>query len=108
MRAGKLKYLITIEERSTATDAAGGMVDSWTSFATVYADVRTLSGRELDAALAVNSEVTHKWELRHLDGLLPEMRIVFEGEFFNILWVDQVNMIERQLFVYTSSGLAPG
>lgn len=105
MRAGKLPYLVTIEQRSTGQDAGGGMLNSWSTFATVWAGAIALNGRELEAAQARNNEISHKWTLRGLPGLTAQMRINWAGNYYNILWIDDVALAGREMFVYTSSGL---
>ena len=106
MRAGKLPHLIAITQRATTQDSTGGQVETFTPFATVYAGVRALSGRELEAAQAKRNEVTHKWQIRFLAGLAPDMRIEYGAAYYQILWFDDSGLMNREIFVYTSTGVA--
>lgn len=105
MRAGKIRHLITIEQNAPTQDASGGMVDNWTTFASVYAAGRALRGRELAAAQAVNNEVFHVWQIRFLPGLTPEMRISFAGKHFSVLWIDKMVDCKKSALIYTAEGM---
>lgn len=60
MRAGQLRRRVTIQTRDSGKDSFGQQVTTWTTLlASVPADVQPMSGREMVAAAAVNSEVTH-------------------------------------------------
>lgn len=76
MRAGRLRHRVVIEQRTEGTaDAFGAPALTWTTFATRWADVRPLQGRELFAAQQVQANVSHAVRLRHLAGVLPDMRL---------------------------------
>lgn len=65
MRAGSLRRRLTIQTRATGTDSFGQQAIGWSTLLTgVPADVQPLSGREMLAGLAVNSEVTHSVTVR--------------------------------------------
>lgn len=51
--AGRLGSRVRLQRRSTTRDALGQRVDAWTTFATVWADIRVTSG-----IAAANSEFT--------------------------------------------------
>lgn len=85
MRAGRLRHRITLQTRSATLDAAGNRPAAWTDDATVWGAVEPLSGRELIAAQAAQSEVTHKLTLRWRAGVTAAMRVAFGSRTFEIL-----------------------
>lgn len=97
MRAGKLRHTITIQDQTTSQDSCGGVVDTWTDFATVRASVEPLQGREFYASQQFQAEVTTRFRIRHISGVKPTMRVVFEGRNFNIQAVLDPNEMHREL-----------
>lgn len=76
MRAGLLRHLVTIEAVEWVRDPVSGAVtEEWVTKAKVWAEVRDLRGREFWAAQQIQSEVTTRVLIRHMDGLGPEMRV---------------------------------
>lgn len=65
MRSGDLNRRIILQQRSTAQDTFGQQSTTWTDFATVWAKVEPLSGREQMAAQAMQSSVTHQITIRY-------------------------------------------
>lgn len=87
--AGTLRHRVTFEELVTEHDSNGATVEAWSP---VYAQplsaaIEPLSGRELIAAQAVQSEITTRLRLRGRPGLKPAMRAVHRGTVYNILAV---------------------
>lgn len=86
MRGGKLRHRVNFQSRTPTTDGYGGQVGVWDDFLTdIPASIEPLTSRELLAAQAVQSEVTHKVTVRYQDGLDSSMRIVFGERVFTIL-----------------------
>lgn len=86
MQPGKLRHRISIERPATVQDPVTlELRDTWATFATgVPAEVVPLSGREFVAAQAEQAGVTTRITIRHLAGVLPEMRIRHLGVVHNI------------------------
>ena len=76
MRAGLLRHRVTIQNLTTAQDSFGDIVETWSDFATVWAQVEDLSGREFFAAAQVNSEIKTRVRIRYMEGVKPTMRIL--------------------------------
>jgi SPP1 family predicted phage head-tail adaptor len=98
MRAGSLRKRVTVQQRSTSVDSFGGQAQTWIDICTVWAEIRTLNGRELMAASAMQSEVSHEITVRYRSELtnpkaVAAMRILFKGRIFNIH--SSVNVDER-------------
>ena len=77
MNPGELQHRITIQDSIIHEDEIGGQVYDWVDFATVWAKVEALSGREYWAAAQVNAEKTVRVKIRFLPGVATDMRVVF-------------------------------
>jgi len=109
MRAGELRRRVTIQQRTTTLDTYGGQSTAWTDFAkNVPCSISPLNGRELMAAQAVNSEVSHTISMRYLAGLTAAMRILYGTRVFNIQGVINVDERNREMTVLASEGLNDG
>lgn len=98
MRAGTLRHRITIQSvTETPRDAAGGVADTWGTYATAWASVEPLRGREFVEAAKVTAEVTHKITLRHRSGVTAKMRVSWDNRTFDILAPMNTNELDREL-----------
>ncbi len=77
MDAGERHRRITIQERATETDGAGGSVVSWRPFATVWASVLPGSGREYWEQKRLTPSLSHVVNIRTIAGVTPKMRILY-------------------------------
>ncbi len=93
MGAGAYRHRITLQQATETRDSLGGTVQAWATFATVWAAIEPLSGRELLQAQQVQAEVTHRVRLRYMNGVTAELRVLFGTRYFNIL--SAVNVQER-------------
>lgn len=92
--AGKLRHRIVIEQPTKTRDPYGAEVETWTPFATVWAAVEPLRGREFFAAQQVNAEVTHRVTLRYIPGVIRAMRVTFKGRILDMV-SPPINVDER-------------
>ena len=84
MRAGSMNERITIQARGDVQDANGEMVPGWTDFATLWASVVDISGREYVSANSNANSVQTKITIRYMEGVLPAMRVVHGANHYNI------------------------
>lgn len=87
MRAGTLNERITIEQLVAGEDSLGQPADSWQAFATVWASVRFVSGRQFVSADREASRATASMRIRPLDGLDASMRVTWKGDVYEIIAV---------------------
>lgn len=87
MRAGKLRDRITLEEPVEEIDALSAPTQTWTDYATVWANVEPSAGREVFIADKVEAEITHRVSMRYFSGVTPKMRISFKDRTLEILSV---------------------
>lgn len=86
MDAGRLRHLVTFQERVVSLDSDGAQVEEWVPLfgGPISAEITPLSGRELIAAQSVQSKVTGRMCVRYRPGLTATMRAVHRGVIYNI------------------------
>lgn len=91
MRAGRLRHLITFEELVNSTDSDGALVETWVpafNGKKIWAEINYTSGREIQAADAVQVRTVAKIRIRFREGVKETMRIRHqkrsEVKLFNI------------------------
>lgn len=100
MRAGKLRHLITIQHKVPTTGAMGTKVVTWANFLErVPAEYEPLRGRDFVAANQSQAELTAVFRIRYRSDIDADMRIVFDGEPFEIVgkpidWKGRRQMLE--------------
>ena len=63
MNPGDLRTSVTIEQKTiTGQNSSGEDVYTWSTVATMWCDVRPMSGRELEAAQQIHAEA--RWKIR--------------------------------------------
>lgn len=95
MNPGQLRHRITIQQKTRVQNEYGEEIADWVDVASVWASVNPISGREFFAAEAVNSEVTHKINMRYRSGITPDMRVKFKERYFQIIVV--MNLQEKNV-----------
>ena len=108
MQAGQLRKRLTIQKRSTVQDSYGQPSTSWSDVVTVWGAVEPLSGRELMAAEAVQSEITHQVIIRYIAGITSKMRVLYGTRIFDIQNVLDENERHRMLTLLCLEGLSDG
>ncbi len=79
MPIGKLKHRVTVQQLTSGQDSIGQPQTSWTTVATVWADVRYLNGLEAVKAGAEVSSAQASVRVRKQSDFTPAMRIVHSG-----------------------------
>lgn len=73
--AGKLKHRVTLQTCAPGQDAAGQPSGAWSTVATVWAEVRDISGREYIGAGGVANQVQTRIFIRRRADTVPAMRV---------------------------------
>ena len=93
INAGNLTDRIVIEQASETRNAVGEVTLSWSTFATVWADVQALSGREAERYGQMVGFTGHKVTIRQLAGVKPAMRVMYNSS--RTLEIGAINEYER-------------
>lgn len=92
----------------------GAITEDWATIRTsdepdlIPAEIVPLSGREFIAAASVQAGVTHRITVRWRPDMKPSMRVVHEGEFFNIRAILPDPTLRRHLSLMCEVGVNEG
>ncbi|MCP4453711.1 MAG: phage head closure protein, partial [Planctomycetes bacterium] len=87
MRSGRLRHLVTIQNKQVLKNTYGEEEVTWVEEGKAWAEIEGVSGAEYVASSAEQSGITNKIEMRRYDGLRPDMRITYRGRIFDVLSV---------------------
>jgi SPP1 family predicted phage head-tail adaptor len=76
---------ITIQQTTTGQDTSGAEIESWATFAEVFAEKHEGSGREFFSAQKVNPELSVVFKIRYRSDLNSKMRIKLGMRILDIL-----------------------
>jgi len=105
MRPGKLDELLTIEQQQTQPDGSGGQIVTWTQFAQVWAKVQPVRLSEDERQGAVRATRGYVFTLWRRGDLSEDMRIVWNGETFNIREIRLPGSRELFMEIFAQSGV---
>lgn len=86
VRSGNLRKRLTFQVRSAEEDRLGQQVNVWADAFTCWGEIQPLTGRELIAAQAMQSAVTHSIMVRYRPELsepkqVAAMRVLYRGRW---------------------------
>jgi len=93
MRSGKLRHSIELQSFTSTFDSYNQETKTWSTIATVFAEVRPVSARESAIAEQLRAEATHFVSLRGGVELTAANRVLFRGRILNITSV--LDVLER-------------
>jgi SPP1 family predicted phage head-tail adaptor len=99
MKSGKLDRRIQIQQRVETQDSYGQAVISYSTIATVWAEVIPLSGRELFAAAQKYPEATMRIRVRFRTDVTEKHRIVFNSTNYDIIHIAEIGRNEGLEFI---------
>ena len=80
----------TFESLAKTSDGQGGFTVAWSTFATVTGFVKIDSGREGELDDHIKSEYSRKFSFEFVTGLQNDMRILYNGDYYNIRSINSV------------------
>jgi len=92
---GKMRHYIALQHWAETRTASGYATQTYTTYASVWAYIRTLSGRERLGAQQVNATLSHEITIYYRSDVQPDDRIVWDGRYFDIK--DVRNVDERNI-----------
>lgn len=84
MKAGKLNVLVTIRQKTSTQDEAGQPVLTYSNLATVWANIRHLSGVETIKSEAPTSVVKASIRIRRRTDVTAAMEVVHGATIYEI------------------------
>lgn len=104
MTAGKLNRRVTVQKPDSVLDEYGQPSTGWVNIATVWANIKPVSGREKMRAMAMEATLTHTVMVRYRPDLLPEVdadtwRILYGTKVLDVTSAVDLND-ERKYIVF--------
>lgn len=98
MNPSKLRHRITFQKQTETQNDYGEEIKEWVNVVTVWASINPISAKEFFAAEKMNSEVSHKINLRYIrqHTITPDMRIKFGERYFELIG-PPINFQERNI-----------
>lgn len=107
--AGLLDQRIVLEQKSVTRNSIGEEVETWSTFATVWARYRPAKVGERASGAQLQAEHEAVFRIRWLTGVDPEMRIVWRGERYELVGPALiVDSRTKELDLYVRSGVRDG
>lgn len=111
--AGLRNRRLAIQSLSTSQGNYGEPTGTWSTVVTVWAHIKPMQGRELQAAQQLAPEVTHRIAIAYNSTLADPItmagrRATLGARIFNIHAVMNPDERNRELILLASEGLNPG
>lgn len=87
---GTLRHRVTVEAPLRVPDGAGGVIETWTTVATLWARIADHGGAEAFTADGISGRLTHQITLRPHPDLVPRNRIRSVSRTYHILAVREL------------------
>ncbi len=106
INAGRMRHRVVVERATKTPDGAGGYALSWAAVATIWADVRPVSGNERYLSMRVEDDVSHTILTRYRNDILPSDRLSFDSRLMQVKSVINVEERSRYLEIKAVEGEA--
>jgi SPP1 family predicted phage head-tail adaptor len=102
---GSFRHRITIQHFMVEKDELGQESDGeWVDKSLVWANIKTVQGREYFAAASTQNENTVRFITRFFQGIDPSMRIKYKNRIFEIVSVINDDEANITLTIITKEG----
>ena len=115
LAAGRLNQRVTLERKVSqrdpaARDAVGQPLDQWEPVATVWANVKTVTGSAFNERQAGGTEISAgntSIRIRARDDIEPTMRVIYRGKVYDIRAVLRDDTSGEFVDLSVTTGAAP-
>lgn len=108
LEAGKLRNYVALQNYTESRTGSGFAQRTWSTYASVWAGVRTLSGGERLSSQQVGGTLTHEFSIRWRSGVHVDHRILWDGRYFDIKDVRNVDEANIEIRMLCSEVMAAG
>jgi SPP1 family predicted phage head-tail adaptor len=105
MRSGTLRHKVRIEVPVKVKQANSSEKITWELYREVWANVETLKGFERQVVTTSWPAADVKITIRYVAGLLPTMRVVYNGRSYSILGINDIEEQHRNVELTTQTGV---
>jgi SPP1 family predicted phage head-tail adaptor len=74
----------TFEALTRIPDGQGGFTEDWNAFATITGFVKDVKNEKGELDQHIKSDVEKMFEFEYIAGINAKMRILYDGEYYNI------------------------
>ena len=111
MRAGTINRRVAIDEPVVTRDETGGEAIDWVEYATVWAQIEPLRGREAlinGANVAqMDTRIRIRWS-EHVDVVAPKWRLRWGQTIYDVVSLSHILTGRRQIELLCKSGTNEG
>lgn len=97
IRSTDLRHSIALQSATSVTDPDGHPSRTWSTYATVYARIWTLQGREQVLAQQNQTVLSHDFTIHYRSDVTASHRLMFGSRVFDIEYVINVGEMNRWL-----------
>lgn len=97
---GDLRQQVIIQTMTITRDTYGQEIETPATFATVWADIQPMLGKERIEGAATTSPVDTKIRIRSLAGVTAKMRVLWGTRTYKIESVVNVRERQREMVLY--------
>ncbi|WP_441280171.1 phage head closure protein [Bradyrhizobium sp. 63_E2_N1_3] len=90
MRAGNLDRIIEIQRRTTGLDLYGSVIDTWTTFATMRAQLLKNSTDDREGARGHTTDALLTFRMYYFAALSLNDRLLYEGQSYNVTGITEI------------------
>ena len=109
-RSARLIHRLTLQSPQLSDNGSGGYDRTWQNVATVWAEIVPLRSNNVRQELyehgQIQSRVSHEITMRYRADVRADMRMVYDGRFFNIRHVVNEGERGQYLRVFAEEGVA--
>ncbi|MBN1807188.1 MAG: phage head closure protein [Sedimentisphaerales bacterium] len=92
-----MRHRVELQQFAESQDGYGEMVREYTTYATVWAEIKPLQGKELEHAQQISAETDFQIRIRYNPAVASEHRVVFGNRVFEITAVKNTEERNEEL-----------
>lgn len=108
MQAGRLDRRIQLQSYTTTQDGYGQPVETWSTYATVWATVRDQSGREFLESAQIDGQTATMFTIRYRSDVAYQHRILYGSDYYDIRSIQYPEDRKRYVTIMAVRGTNDG
>ena len=106
MSIGKMRYEVQLQKPTNTRDTGGGLTETWSTLANLWADIKPLRGAETYRQGQVQEKTTHLITIRYRRDIGTNYRILYDSDNYNIKYIKNLDNRDRFLELECELGVA--
>jgi SPP1 family predicted phage head-tail adaptor len=99
MQAGRMRKRVELQHFSENQNDYGEKIRDYTTYATVWAEIKPLQGKELEHAQQISAETDFRIRIRYHSAVASEHRVVYGERVFEITAVKNIEERNKELIL---------